>query len=70
MNLKPGKYLIISREGCFWIHDGYDIVEIISVNEDYVEYRYEGDTHERRRTYWEFKEISIVPVNALTRELI
>jgi len=70
MKLRPGKYLIISREECFWIHDGYDIIEILAIKEDYIEYKYEGDIQERRRTYWEFKEISIVPDNALIRELI
>lgn len=70
MTFKPGKYFIISREGCFWVHDGFGVIEIISSSEDYVEYKYEGDIHERRRAYWEFKEISIVPINSLIRELI
>ena len=70
MNISPGKYFIICKKRCFWVHNGFDIIEILSIDEDYIEYRYEGDIHERRRAYWDFTEISLAPINALIRELI
>lgn len=67
--IEPGNYLIVEK--AFWTKCNEQVITIVKVvDKEQVYYRYLNEVEIREREFYDFFQIVIVPLTALTEELI